>query len=332
MAHTRPSLLNKASVLGALLLLVPALNIAAGLTNRAAAATPSPIDLGTTRAASVLGGTGVTNTGPSVLNLDLDSSPTPAITGFPPGIVNGARHAADVVAQRAQSDLTIAYNAAASAPSTNNVTGIDLGGKTLTQGVYTASSGLAMNGPLALTLNGTAASVFVFQAGSTLVTGSNSSVVLTGGVLACNVFWQVGSSATIGTNTAFVGNILAHTSIALNTGAKVAGRALARIGSVTLDSNVFTTSTCGTTPATPATSKGTITTFAGTGGAAPLSSPGGSAPRAPSVVGPPRTGGAPLAGTSSAWPSLWLLLLSFSAAVALAVTYWARRHSMPEAL
>jgi len=241
-------------MLGVFLLGMPTVLLAGVMTESAGAATPTTINLGTAAAASVLAGAGVTNTGPSVLNRDLDTSPTPAITGFPPGTVGGTIHAGDATAAQAQSDLTIAYNAAASAPSTQNVTGVDLGGKTLTQGVYTASTSMALNGPLPLTLNGGASSVFIFQAGTTLITGSNSSVLLTGGAQACNVFWQVGSSATLGTNTTFVGNILAQASITANTGATIDGRALARTGAVTLDNNVFTSSGCvATSPPSPVT-------------------------------------------------------------------------------
>jgi hypothetical protein len=201
---------------------------------------PTPaVNLGTAAAVSVLAGAGVTNTGPSVLNRDLDTYPTAAVTGFPPGTVVGTLNAADAVALAAQNDLTTAYNAAAAAPSTSNVTGVDLGGKTLTPGVYRASAGMALTGLSPLTLIGTADSVFIFQAGSTLITGANSSVILAGGVQASNVFWQVGSSATLGTGTAFQGNILALTSITVTTGASIVGRALARNGAVTLDSNVF---------------------------------------------------------------------------------------------
>jgi hypothetical protein len=207
----------------------------------------SPVNLGTAAGASVLAGSGVTNTGASVLDRDLDTYPTPAVTGFPPGRTLGTQHAGDAVAQAAQQDLTIAYNAAAAAPSTSNVTGIDLGGKTLTAGVYSAASSMALTGTV--TLDGTADSVFIFQAGSTLITGSNSSVVLTGGVEASNVFWQVGSSATLGTGTDFAGNILALTSITITTGASVDGRALARNGAVTLDTNTFTSTP---TPSGPA--------------------------------------------------------------------------------
>jgi hypothetical protein len=150
---------------------------------------------------------------PPVVNRDLDTYPTAAITGFPPGETLGAVNAANAVAERAQSDLTTAYNAAASAPSTSNVTGVDLSGKTLTEGVYTASTGMTLGGTVPLTLDGNADSVWIFQAGSTLTTASNSSVVFAGGARACNVFWQVGSSATLGTDTAFAGNVLALTSI-----------------------------------------------------------------------------------------------------------------------
>jgi serine protease AprX len=212
--------------------------------------TSTPVSLGTASAASVLAGSGVTNTGPSVLNRDLDTYPTPAVTGFPPGVTMGVQHAADAVALAAQNDLTTAYNGAAGAVSTSNVTGVDLGGKTLTPGVYTAAAGMAITGTAPLTLSGSADSVFIFQAGSTLITGSNSSVVLSGGVQAANVFWQVGSSATLGTGTAFKGNILALTSITITTGATVDGRALARNGAVTLDSNRFVDSS--TAPRSPA--------------------------------------------------------------------------------
>jgi hypothetical protein len=260
--------------LGVALLLLAPLTPAGGLlvdSGSAGAATPTTIDLGTAAAASVLAGSTVTNTGPSVLPQDLDVSPGSAITGFPPGSVTppGVEHAGDAVAADAQSDLTTAYNAAAAAPSTTDETGVDLGsGQTLTEGVFTASSGMQLTGQL--TLSGDANAVFIFQAGSTLTTASDSSILLVGGAQACNVFWQVGSSATVGTDTTFVGNILALTSITLTAGATVDGRALASNGAVTLDDNVFTTPGCATGSGGPTTtssiSSTTIATTATTAG------------------------------------------------------------------
>jgi hypothetical protein len=297
--------------------------IAATMITSAHAATT--IGLGTAGSVSVLAGTGVTNTGPSVLNRDLDTWPTPAITGFPPGLVNGAKHAADAVAQQAQSDLTTAYNSAASAPSTMNETGVDLGGKTLTQGVYTASSSMSLTGAVPLTLNGSASSVFIFQAGTTLITGSGTSIVLTGGVTACNVFWQVGSSATLGTNSSFVGSILALQSISLTTGATVNGRALARNGAVTLDSNVFTGASCASLPtATTTTTVPSTTTIGGPTTTAAGSAPapgGGASPGAtpaPLSGGPPGGGGPTLTGAPLT-PPLAATGLSISPLVAVAL-------------
>lgn len=273
-----------AAICGAALFAIPAVALTMSVTT-AGAATPTTIDLATASGVSVLAGAGVTNTGPSVLNGDLDTSPTAAITGFPPGIVNGARHATDAVAGQAQASLTTAYNAAVAAPSTSDVTGVDLSGLILTEGVYSASTSMAMNGPLPLTLNGNADAVFIFQAGSTLITGANSSVVLTGGAQACNVFWQVGSSATLGTNTSFIGSILAQTSITLGTGATVDGRALARVGSVTLDTNVFTSSAC--VPSSAVTPATTVPTTTAPIGATPTTTaPTGTAPAAPTTTAP----------------------------------------------
>jgi hypothetical protein len=259
----------------------------------ASAATPTTIDLGTAAAASVIAATAVTNTGPSVLGADLDTAPATAssITGFPPGTILGTEHADDGVAQDAQSDLTTAYNAAASAPSTANETGVDLGGQTLTEGVYTASTAMSLTGPVPLTLTGSASSVFIFQAGTTLITGSASSVVLTGGVQACNVFWQVGTSATLGTTTSFQGNILAYTSISVGNGSTIAGRALARNGAVTLDDDTFTAPGCNTTPPTPPTTTAPVTTAPVTTApvtTAPTTPPASSAPTSP-VAGTPAT-------------------------------------------
>jgi type VI secretion system secreted protein VgrG len=206
------------------------------------------ITLGTAGNFAVLAGSTVTNTGPSVINGgDVGVSPGSAITGFLPGIVTPpyTTHAGDAVALQAQSDLTTAYNAAAGLAPTQDLTGDDLGGFTLTPGVYFFSSSAQLTGTLTLNDEGDPNAQFVFQIGSTLTTASNSSVVTInddGSLMpGCDVFWQVGSSATLGTGAAFEGHILALTSITMNTGATILdGSALAQNGAVTLDSNSIT--------------------------------------------------------------------------------------------
>ncbi len=194
---------------------------------------------------AVLGGSTVTNTGSSVISGDLGVSPGSAVTGFPPGIVvGGTIHAADAVALAGQTSLTTAYNNLAGQACDTNLTGQNLGGMTLTPGVYCFSTSAQLTGTLTLDAQGSADSVFIFQIGSTLTTASNASVLVINGGSVCNVFWQVGSSATLGTTTTFAGNILALTSITLNTGATMMGRALARNGAVTLDSNTVDASMC----------------------------------------------------------------------------------------
>lgn len=218
---------------------------------RAYAAHQPSVGLGTATSYSVLAGQTVTNTGPSVLDRDLGVSPGDAVTGFPPGLVLGTVHAGDAAAAQAQADLTTAYNDAAGRQTDGAITA-DLGeGQTLVHGVYTASSSAQLTGALTLDGEGDPNSVFIFQIGSALTTATNSSINLINGAQACNVYFQVGSSATIGVGTDFVGTILALTSITLNTGATVDGRALARNGSVTLDSNVFDASPCDVSTPTP---------------------------------------------------------------------------------
>jgi len=207
-----------------------------------AAAATAPVGLGTAGSFAVLAGSTVTNTGPSVINGDLGVSPGTSITGFPPGLVNGTQHSADAVALQAQKDLTIAYNDAAGRAPTATVTA-DLGGQTLVAGVYTGTT-LSLTGTLTLDAQGNPNAVFIFQSAKTLITASASRIVLINGADPCNVFFQVGSSATLGTNSVFVGTILALTSITANTGATVAGRLLARNGAVTLDSNTITRPNC----------------------------------------------------------------------------------------
>lgn len=192
---------------------------------------------------AVLAGTTVTNTGPSWITGQVGVAPGSAVTGFPPG-TSGPQHKGDSVATTAQTDLTAAYtNAAAQpCPGTNNFTGVNLGGKNLVPGVYCQTTAPTLTGTL--TLNGSG--IYIFQIGSTLITASGASVVLIGGAQPCQVFWQVGSSATIATSTTFIGNIMALTSIAMQTGATLNGRALARNGAVTLDTNrIIQPSGCG---------------------------------------------------------------------------------------
>jgi uncharacterized protein YhjY with autotransporter beta-barrel domain len=197
-------------------------------------------DLGTAANFAVLAGSTVTNTGSTVLHGSLGLSPGSAITGFPPGIVlaPGGTFISDAVAVQAQIDLATGYNAAASRPTTSDLTGQNLGGLTLTPGVYNFASSAQLTGSLRLNALGNPNAIFIFNIGSTLTTGSGSSVTVIGGGLGSNVYWRVGSSATLGTTTAFVGDILALTSITLNTGANITcGSALARNGAVTLDTN-----------------------------------------------------------------------------------------------
>ncbi len=208
--------------------------------------------LGTGQSFAVLAGSTVTNTGSSVITGNLGVSPGTAVTGFPPGLVTGGTtHAADAEALQAQNDTTTTYNTLASQACDFDLTGQDLGGMTLVSGVYCFSSSAQLTGTVTLNAGGDPNAAWVFKTGSTLITASNSSVVLKNGGQQCNVFWQVGSSATLGTATSFIGNIIALTSITLNTGANLSGRALARNGAVTLDTNNVSVSACSVPPATP---------------------------------------------------------------------------------
>jgi hypothetical protein len=226
------------------------------------------VGLGTDGSFAVLAGSTVTNTGPSVISGSVGLDPGSAVVGFPPGIVlAGTTQVANGVALQAKSDLVTAYNDAAGRSSTATVSG-DLAGRTLTPGVYTSASSLGLSGALTLDAQGDPNAVFVFQAGSTLIVGSSSQVNLIGAAQACNVYWQVGSSATIGTGAAFVGNILALTSITMTTGATLQGRALARNGAVTLDTNTITRPLCtsgGSTTSSPSTTTGGGSPTSGSG-------------------------------------------------------------------
>lgn len=220
------------------------------------------VPLATAANFSVLGGQTVTNTGPTVLGQSLGVDPGPAVVGFggpPNGTVLGSTEVANAVSLQAQSDLTIAYNDADGRVPEFFQTNPDLVGSTLIPGIYaaTAMGPLSLSGHLVLDGQGNSAAVFIFETDSTLITGPGSSIELINGASECNIFWQVGSSATLATGSLFVGTVMALTSISVQTGAVVHGRALARNGSVTLDNNVFTAPSC--IPSTAPTASTTTT-------------------------------------------------------------------------
>jgi hypothetical protein len=272
---------------------------AATLTlGQSAAAATAPVGLGTAGSFGVLAGTTVTNAGLTVINGNLGLSPGTSVTGFPPGIVNGIQHVTDRVAAHAQADLTTAFNQASIPPpagpntqSTIGSAGIQKG--PLVPGIYEASSSLEVEGVLTLDAQGNPDAVWIFQApASTLTTDVGSSVVLANGAQACNVFWEVGSSATLDTSSVFVGTILALTSITVQHGATITGRALARNGAVTLDDDTITTPGCAgpspsptaTSPSPTATSPSPTATSPSPTGTRPSPSPTGTRP-VPSPTG-----------------------------------------------
>lgn len=204
------------------------------------AARAQAVDLGTAANFAVLAGSGITNTGPTTITGDVGSFPTATITGFETVTLNGTNHAGDATTQGAKNDLVIGYaDALGRLPTTIYGPIFDLGGLTLGPGVYNDPTSFGITGTLTLDAMGDPNAVWIFQAGSTLITAANSTVLLMGGAQASNVFWQVGSSATLGTDSEFAGSILAFTSITLTTGATIDGRALALNGAVTMDSNVI---------------------------------------------------------------------------------------------
>jgi len=275
-------------------------------------AAQAPVGLGTAGSFAVLAGAGITNTGPTTINGNLGTFPTTSISGAASMTVTGTNHGGDAVTQGAKTDLVTAYNTAAGEGPTTAVAA-DLGGHTLTAGIYNSASSLGLTGALTLNGAGNPNALFVFQAGSTLTTASASSVVLINGAQACNVFWQVGSSATLGTGSSFRGTILALTSITVTHGTTVVGRALARNGAVTLDTDTITTPTCttptGTTVTTPgsvnANAKspsptGTTSTGAATPGGTGTGTPGGTG----TPTGTTATGTLPFTGINPLLPTL----------------------------
>ena len=227
--------------------------VGGSLATVANAASPTKVNLGSAANFSILAGSGVTNSGSSLVSGDLGLSPGTSVTGFPPGTVAGTQHITDSVASQAQLDLTTAFGQAAGSSPTIPVAD-DLGGKTLTPGVYKdngAPNSLSITGTLTLDGGGDANAVFIFQSASTLATATGSAVKLINGAQAGNVFWQLGTSATLGATSFFKGNILAHVTIALNDGVNVEGRLLAQIGQVTLINDVISKTTIVTPSPTP---------------------------------------------------------------------------------
>jgi hypothetical protein len=279
------------------LLAISASALIVGTNLMAALASTAP-GLGTATSFAVLAGTTVTNTGNTVITGDLGVSPGTAVTGIPPGIVNGMQHTgSDPLAISAKNDLTTAYGIAASSPCNFNKTGQNLGGQTLTPGTYCQTTAPTLSGTLTLSGNG----VFIFQIGSTLVTGPGATVSLTNGAQPCNVFWQVSSSATLDTTTTFVGTIMALASISLNNGATIAGRALAQTGQVSLINNQITAPTTCNAVTLPGPIPAPTPT--------PTPAVAGPTPTPTSAVaGAPNTGGGPSQGDGFPWILVGLLV------------------------
>jgi len=266
----------------------------AGAASAAAVAVP----LGTAAPFAVLAGAGITNTGPTTVRGDLGTYPTRTTTGDATITTTGKKHGGDAVTQGAKDDLRTGYTTAAGEGPPSPITA-DLAGRTLTAGVYRSDSSLGLTGALTLDAGGNPDAVFVFQAGSTLKTASASRIVLSNGAQACHVFWQVGSSATLGTGSTFRGSILALTDITVTTGVTVDGRVLARNGAVTLDTDTITTPSCiASAPSGPPSSPPPSSV-------PPSSAPPSSAPpsSAPPSSAPPSSAPPSSAPPSSAPPS-----------------------------
>lgn len=273
--------------------------LASGLAFAAvpAVASASAVNLGTASPFVVLAASAATNTGPSVLDGDLGVYAGTSLSGFgTPAVVNGATHDDDAVAGVAQNDLTTAYGVAAGqpVPSGNVLTGTNLGDRTLQAGAYSYSSSAKLTGQLTLDAAGDPNAQFVFEIGTSLTTASGSSIKLINGASPCNIYWQVGSSATLGTTTAFMGNVLAHDSITLDNAATVQGRLLARDGAVTLINNTVNGSMCGTSTTPPPGS-----TPPPTGTPPPTTG----SPLPPTGTTPPTTGTTPPTGSLPAVPT-----------------------------
>jgi type VI secretion system secreted protein VgrG len=242
-----------------------------------ASAAQPPVGLGTATSFAVLAGSGITNTGATTINGDVGTFPTTTESGFASVTIVGTNQGGNSVTQGAKTDLIAAYNDAAGRTPVTNVP-TELGGTTKLPGVY-ANGTFGITNTLTLDAKGDASAVFIFQTETTLVTAVDSQVLFINGANPCNVFWKIGSSATFGTRTSFVGTVMASESITANNGATFLGRLLARTSAVTLDHNTITRGNCDalptidttTTTAAPTTSSTAITggtgaSLTGTGG------------------------------------------------------------------
>ena len=331
---------RKLAVLGALAL-AGTVVLPAAISGAATA-----VGLGTATSFAVVGSGTVTNTGPTVLDGDLGVHPGDALTGFAesdggPGIVNGALHAGDETAAAAQADAGTAYGALDAQACDVNLTDPELGGLTLTPGVYCFSSSAQLTGALTLDAVGDPDAVFIFRVASALMTASDSSVVFLDDFASCGVFWQVGSAATLGTDTAFVGTLIAQTeAITANTGATVMGRLLALNAAVTLDSNVITTTVCDSTDEPPVDGEpvdgepvdgepvdespvGEVTdTGSPVGGPTDVTGPFAGGPRTPAPGGPPVVTGGPEVPAPTLPPTGASVVLAGLALMVMGLGFW----------
>jgi hypothetical protein len=270
-----------------------------------AGADQAPVTLGTAATFGVLAGGGITNSGVTTVDGDIGTYPTTVINGGGSLTVTGTNHGGDTVSQSAQNDLDTAYTAAASeGPIDQSVAA--LGGQTLSPGVYNSASAMDLDGTLTLAGGGDPNATYVFQAGTTLTAAAASQVILVGGAQSCNVFWEVGDSADIGTDSNLSGTVMASGAITVASGSSVDGRLLAMNGAVTLDTDTITTPDCGTTPP-PATGQPQSAISPATGGpsggkaVAPVSvEPSGSQPT--ETTTPPTTVPSSTTTTTNAAP------------------------------
>lgn len=263
------------------------------------------ITTGTTSTYAVLGALTITNTGATVISGtaggNIGLSPGTSFTGRTTVTTNGVLHITDTAASIAQTDLVTAFNSAA-APTPTTLSSPNLAGRTLVAGTYAATDGtLSNSGALTLDAQGDPTAVFVFQTASTLITASGSTMNLVNGAQACNVFWKVGSSATLGTNSTFVGHIFALTSITATTGASIKGSLLARTGAVTLDTNTIVNDACAVALPSPSATPTPTVTPTPTPTATPSATPTPTITPTPKVTPVATTTGGRLPDTGSPW-------------------------------